>query len=306
MAESYRVGRMIPDSIRPEGYRSQMPIHSPSRTSATVARTPPELAAGLAGRGDVALVPTMGALHDGHRELLRAARRSSPTVVMSLFVNPSQFAPGEDFAHYPRDEEADVAAAAAEGADLVFAPDAQTMYPEGFATTVDPGPLGGELEGRSRPGHFRGVATVVTRLFGLVRPQRAFFGEKDYQQLVIVRAVARDLALGVEVVGVPTVRDRDGLALSSRNRFLSPAERERATTLSAGLRAAGRLYAAGEHDARLLLDTARARIAVEPDYLELRRSGDLGAYDPERPAILLVAARLGATRLIDNLVLEDA
>ena len=283
-----------------------MLIHSPSRTRAAVARTLPELAAALAGRDDVALVPTMGALHDGHRALLRAARPSSATVVMSLFVNPAQFGPGEDFARYPRDEEADLAIASAEGADLVFAPDEQTIYPEGFTASVDPGALAGELEGRSRPGHFRGVATVVTRLFGLVRPQRAFFGEKDYQQLVIVRSVARDLALGVDVVGVPTVRDADGLALSSRNQFLSPGERERATTLNAGLRAAGRLYAAGEHDGRLLLDTARARLAMDPDYLELRRLGDLGAYDPDRPAILLVAARLATTRLIDNLILEDA
>ena len=283
-----------------------MPIHSPSRTRAAVARTLPELAAALAGRDDVALVPTMGALHDGHRGLLRAARRSSATVVMSLFVNPAQFGPGEDFARYPRDEEADLAVASAEGADVVFAPGAEIVYPEGFAASVDPGPLGGQLEGRSRPGHFRGVTTVVTRLFGLVRPQRAFFGEKDYQQLVIVRNVARDLALRVEVVGVPTVRDADGLALSSRNRFLSPSERERATTLIGALRAAGRLYAAGEHDARSLLDTARARLAMEPDYLELRRRGDLAPYDPDRPAILLVAARLGTTRLIDNLTLEDA
>jgi pantoate--beta-alanine ligase len=283
-----------------------MPIDSPSRKRADVARTLPALAAALAGRDDVALVPTMGALHDGHRALLRAARASAATVVMSLFVNPQQFGPGEDYDRYPRDEEADVAIATAEGADVVFAPGAEVVYPDGFATHVDPGPLATELEGRQRPGHFRGVATVVTRLFGLVRPQRAFFGEKDYQQLVILRAVTRDLALGVEVVGVPTVRDADGLALSSRNRFLSAAERERATTLSAGLRAAGRLYAAGERDAHLLEDTVRTRLAVAPDYLEVRRRNDLGAYDPDRPAILLVAARLGATRLIDNLSLEAA
>jgi pantoate--beta-alanine ligase len=283
-----------------------MRIHLPPRSRAAVVRTLPELTAALAGRDDVALVPTMGALHGGHRALLRAARAPSATVVMSLFVNPSQFGPGEDFTRYPRDEEADLAVADAEGVDVVFAPGAETVYPGGFAVSVDPGPLGGELEGRSRPGHFRGVATVVTRLFGLVRPQRAFFGEKDYQQLVIVRNVARDLALGVEVVGVPTVRDADGLALSSRNQFLSPGERERATTLTAGLRAAGRLYASGERDARVLKDVARARLAMDPDYLELRRRDDLGAYDPDRPAILLVAARLGTTRLIDNLFLEDA
>jgi pantoate--beta-alanine ligase len=283
-----------------------MPIQSPSRTRAAVARTLPELKAALAGRDDVALVPTMGALHEGHRALLRAARRSAGTVVMSLFVNPTQFGPGEDFARYPRDEEADVAVAREEGADVVFAPTTQTIYPEGFAAAVDPGPLAGELEGRSRPGHFRGVATVVTRLFGLVRPQHAFFGEKDYQQLVIVRGVARDLALGTEVVGVPTVRDADGLALSSRNGYLSPAERGPARSLFAGLQAAGQLYAGGERDAALLQAAARARLAVEPEYLEVRRRDDLSAYDPARPAILLVAARVGTTRLIDNLSLEDA
>jgi pantoate--beta-alanine ligase len=283
-----------------------MPIRSPSRTRAAVARTLPELAAALAGRGDVALVPTMGALHDGHRALLRAARASADTVVMSLFVNPSQFGPGEDYARYPRDEDSDLAIAAGEGADVVFAPGVETMYPPGFATAVDPGSLADELEGRARPGHFRGVATVVTRLFGLVRPQRAFFGEKDYQQLVIVRRVARDLALGVEVAGVPTVRAADGLALSSRNRFLSPAERRAAATLFAGLDAARALAAAGERDARCLRAAARAPMAVEPDYLELRDRDDLSSYDPSRPAVLLVAARLGTTRLIDNLSLEDA
>jgi pantoate--beta-alanine ligase len=283
-----------------------MPIRSPSRTRAAVARTLPELRAALAGRDDVALVPTMGALHDGHRALLRAARRSAGTVVMSLFVNPAQFGAGEDFECYPRDEESDLAIAREEGADVVFAPGAESIYPPGFAATVDPGPLADELEGHARPGHFRGVATVVTRLFGLVRPERAFFGEKDFQQLVIVRRVAHDLALGVEVAGVPTVRDPDGLALSSRNRFLSAGERERATSLYAGLHEAGRLYAAGERDAVRLCAVARSALAVEPDYLELRRRDDLGAYDPSHPAILLVAAVVGTTRLIDNLSLEDA
>jgi pantoate--beta-alanine ligase len=283
-----------------------MPTRSPLRTRTAVARTLPELEAALAGRDDVALVPTMGALHDGHRALLRAARCSSATVVMSLFVNPAQFGPGEDFARYPRDEDADIAIAAAEGADVVFAPGADTIYPDGFATTVDPGPLAGELEGSSRPGHFQGVATVVTRLLGLVRPQRAFFGEKDFQQLVIVRRVARDLALGVEIAGVPTARAADGVALSSRNRFLTPEERSRATSLYAGLREAGLLYAGGERDAALLRARALAALTVEPDYLELRRRDDLAAYDPSHPAVLLVAAVVGSTRLIDNLSLEDA
>ena len=272
-----------------------------------MARTLPDLTAALAGRDDVALVPTMGALHDGHRALLRAARGAAATVVMSLFVNPAQFGPGEDFARYPRDEEADLAVAAAEGADVVFAPGAEIVYPEGFATSVDPGPLGGELEGRSRPGHFRGVATVVTRLFGLVRPQRAFFGEKDYQQLVIVRGVARDLALGVEVVGVPTVRDADGLALSSRNRFLSPAERERATTLNAGA-AGGRAPATPPASAMPRCSwTPRAPGSPWiPTTSSCAGATTSAPYDPDRPAILLVAARLGTTRLIDNLSLEDA
>jgi pantoate--beta-alanine ligase len=283
-----------------------MPIQSPSRTRVDVARTLPELSASLAGCDEIALVPTMGALHDGHRALLRAARGSSPTVVMSLFVNPSQFGPGEDFARYPRDEAADLAIAREEGADIVFAPDVETIYPPGFATAVDPGPLADVLEGRARPGHFQGVATVVTRLFGLVRPRRAFFGQKDYQQLVIVRGVARDLALGVDVVGVPTVRADDGLALSSRNRYLSARERAHAASLFAGLQAAKRLHAGGERDAETLSAAARAELALEPEYLELRRRDDLGAYDPTRPAILLVAAFAGATRLIDNVFLEDA
>ena len=261
-----------------------MPTHSPTRARAAVARTPSELRAALAGRGDVALVPTMGALHEGHRALLRAARDSGLTVVMSLFVNPAQFGPGEDFARYPRDEAADVAIAEAEGAAAVFAPAVETMYPEGFATAVDPGPLADELEGRARPGHFRGVATVVSRLFGLVRPQRAYFGEKDYQQLVVVRRVARDLALGVEIAGVPTVRDADGLALSSRNARLSPAERDAALALP-------RALATRDVDA-----ARRALDGLDVDYVEI------ADFDPP---VLAAAVRVGGTRLIDNVVLQE-
>jgi pantoate--beta-alanine ligase len=278
---------------------------SSTRRCADLARTLPDLAEALAGCDDVALVPTMGALHEGHRALLRAARRSAAIVVMSLFVNPTQFAPNEDFERYPRDEERDLAIAAEEGADLVFAPGVEEIYPDGFATAIDPGPLAGELEGLSRPDHFRAVATVVTRLVGLVRPRSAFFGEKDFQQLTIVRGVARDLALGVEIVGVPTVRDPDGLALSSRNVYLSRAERARATSLHEGLRVAAALYAAGERDPGRLRAAARGPMAVEPEYLELRRRDDLRAYDPGEPAVLLVAARFGTTRLIDNLPLES-
>jgi pantoate--beta-alanine ligase len=267
-----------------------------------VARTLPELARTLAGRDDVGLVPTMGALHDGHRALLDAARRTSHTVVMSLFVNPTQFAPGEDLDRYPRDEDGDLAIAAQAGADIVFAPDVDVVYPPGFSASVDPGPLGDELEGAVRPGHLRGVSTVVTRLLGLVHPTRAFFGEKDYQQLAVVRSVVRDLALGVEIVGVPTVRSADGLALSSRNVYLSPSERRDATTLFAGLDAAARAYNAGERVPDRLLATARAPMRVAPEYLELRRH-DLATYDPDAPAVLLVAARYGTTRLIDNVLL---
>ncbi len=267
-----------------------------------VARTLAELARTLAGRADVGLVPTMGALHEGHRALLDSARRTSDTVVMSLFVNPTQFGPGEDLDRYPRDEDGDLATAALAGADIVFAPVVEVVYPAGFSTSVDPGPLGDDLEGAARPGHLRGVATVVTRLLGLVRPARAFFGEKDYQQLTVVRSVARDLALGVEIVGVPTVRSADGLALSSRNVYLSDSERRDATTLFAGLRAASVAYDAGERAAGRLVAAARAPMRVEPEYLELRRH-DLAAYDPDEPAVLLVAARVGNTRLIDNILL---
>jgi pantoate--beta-alanine ligase len=277
--------------------------YAPARIE--VARTLPELAGLLAGREDIALVPTMGALHDGHRALLRAARGRSRTAVMSLFVNPTQFAPGEDFERYPRDEAADLRVAHEEGIDVVFVPGVDVIYPVGFATSIDPGPLGDELEGRVRPGHFRGVATVVTRLLGLVQPARAFFGEKDHQQLAVIRSVARDLALDVEIVGVPTVRASDGLALSSRNRFLSEDQRGLAVSLHAGLAAANASYAAGERDPAQLVATARERILVEPEYLELRRS-DLAAYSPDAPAVLLVAARFGSTRLIDNVLLERA
>jgi pantoate--beta-alanine ligase len=275
-------------------------------TGLRLTRTLPDLGEALAGTNGVVLVPTMGALHDGHRALLRAARRSSATVVMSLFVNPSQFAPDEDFERYPRDETLDLAIAADEGVDVVFAPGVETIYPDGFATAVDPGPLARELEGRSRPGHFSGVATVVARLFGLVRPQVAFFGQKDFQQLEVIRQVVRDLALGVEIVGVPTVRDPDGLALSSRNVYLSADERVLAVSLYRGLQAAESLYARGERDPAGLLAGGRAQMAVEPEYLELRQRDGLGSYEPAAPAVMLVAARFGTTRLIDNVPLEPA
>lgn len=268
-----------------------------------------ELRAALgADAGPVGLVPTMGALHAGHAALMRHARGvvgPGAPLVVSVFVNPLQFAPGEDLDRYPRTLDADLEVCAREGVDVVFAPSADEVYPGGEPeVTVAPGPLGAELEGASRPTHFRGVLTVVAKLFGLVRPDVAVFGEKDYQQLALVRRMAADLCLGVDVVGAPTVREDDGLALSSRNRFLDAVQRQQAVALSRALRAAA---AAGDRgpDAALaaaqgVLDTAPG---VDLDYLALR-APDLGPAPATGPARLLVAARLGATRLIDNAGLE--
>jgi pantoate--beta-alanine ligase len=251
--------------------------------------------------GPVALVPTMGALHEGHRTLVRAARERAGSVVVSVFVNPTQFGPGEDFDRYPRTWDADLAALAEEGADVVFHPSVEKVYPaRAVGVTVDPGPLGGVLEGAVRPGHFAGVLTVVAKLFGLVRPDLAVFGEKDYQQLTLIRAMARELSLGVEVVGVPTVREDDGLALSSRNRYLSPEQRATAVALSRALRAGAD---AAPRGAEAALAAAHAVLAAAPDlvldYLELT-DPDLGPAPARGPARLLVAARAGSTRLIDN------
>jgi pantoate--beta-alanine ligase len=265
-----------------------------------VERSVSGLRAALAGGEAVTLVPTMGALHDGHRELLRRARSGASHVVMSLFVNPSQFAQGEDLAKYPRDEARDLAIAEEEGVDIVFAPSVEEVYPPGFATSVDPGPAADVLCGAFRPGHFRGVATVVCKLLCMARPHAALFGEKDWQQLVVIRRMARDLDLGVEIRGAPTVRDADGLALSSRNAYLEPGERAAAASLNAGLQAAAGLYGAGERDAAALVAAARARLLVEPEYVEVRERDDLGPYDPDLPAVLALAARVGRARLIDN------
>jgi pantoate--beta-alanine ligase len=251
--------------------------------------------------GPVALVPTMGALHEGHRALVRAARAQAGSVVVSVFVNPTQFGPGEDFDRYPRTWDADLVALAEEGADLVFHPAVEEVYPpDALGVSVDPGPLGGVLEGAIRPGHFAGVLTVVAKLFGLVHPDLAFFGEKDYQQLTLIRAMARELALGVEVVGVPTVREEDGMALSSRNRYLDDDQRRAAAAISAALRAGA---AAGPRGAPAVQAAAAAVLDAEPsllqDYLELTDT-DLGPAPSSGPARLLVAARAGSTRLLDN------
>lgn len=279
-----------------------------------VASTRAELDAALADvrrrGGRVALVPTMGALHEGHATLVRTARsRASDTdaVVVSVFVNPMQFAPGEDLDRYPRTFDADLEVCAAEGADVVFAPSVEEVYPGGEPqVTIEPGPLATVLEGVSRPTHFRGVLTVVAKLFGLVGPDLAFFGEKDYQQLVLIRRMVADLCLRLEVVGVETVREHDGLAMSSRNRYLSSEDRRAALALSRAL-AAGRKAAAepagGRTPAEHVLGAARAVLrdahGVDLDYLELT-APDLGPAPDQGPARLLVAARVGQTRLIDN------
>jgi pantoate--beta-alanine ligase len=271
--------------------------------SPVIARTRAELA-DARGTSSVSFVPTMGALHDGHVQLLKHARPLGETLVASIFVNPTQFAPGEDFDDYPRTFDADLERCDEAGVDVVFAPSAETMYPSGLVdtVTVDPGPLGTILEGAARSTHFRGVLTVVAKLFGLVRPDVAVFGEKDYQQLTLVRQMARELALGVEVVGCPTVREADGLAMSSRNRYLGADERQTAATISAALRA-GVAAAPGGPDAVLaaahdVLDPAD----VDLDYLVLT-DPDLGPAVPGADARLLVAARVGRPRLLDNIAL---
>ncbi|MFE5504582.1 pantoate--beta-alanine ligase [Amycolatopsis japonica] len=249
----------------------------------------------------VALVPTMGALHAGHRELIRRAKRLPNTVVAtSIFVNPLQFGEGEDFEAYPRPLDKDLEVLKEDGVELGFLPKASDLYPEGATVTVHPGPLGDELEGAVRPGHFAGVLTVVAKLFNIVRPDYAFFGEKDYQQLVLIKKMVRDLNFDTRVIGVPTVRERDGLALSSRNVYLTPEQREDAIVLSAALTAGAFV---GRDGAEAVLATARqtlaARPAVEVDYLELRGT-DLGPAPVDGEARLLIAARVGSTRLIDN------
>jgi pantoate--beta-alanine ligase len=250
-----------------------------------IIRTVPELQEALAARkGTVGLVPTMGAFHDGHRSLFRAARAECDVVVVTLFVNPAQFGPHEDLDRYPRDEERDAGIAEAEGVDFLFAPRAEEMYPPGYETWVDVERLGARLEGEHRPGHFRGVATVCLKLFNVVRPDRAYFGQKDAQQAAVVKRMAHDLNLEVEIRVLPTVRDPDGLAISSRNAHLSPAERERALALPRAL---------ATRDA----ERARRELAgLDVDYVEETE------LDGRR--VLAAAVRVGGTRLIDNVVLK--
>lgn len=253
----------------------------------------------------VMLVPTMGALHEGHLALVRAAKRvPGAVVVVSIFVNPLQFGPVEDLDAYPRTLDADLELLTDEGVEMVFTPTVSAMYPDGQRTTVHPGPLGGELEGALRPTHFSGMLTVVLKLLQIVAPDRAFFGEKDYQQLVLIRQMVDDLNVDVRIVGVPTVREADGLAMSSRNRYLSPEQREQAGALSSALLAGMYGAASGAESA---LDAARAVLdevpAIDVEYLELRDPW-LGPAPSHGPARLLVAGRLGETRLLDNIAVN--
>jgi pantoate--beta-alanine ligase len=260
----------------------------------------------------VGFVPTMGALHDGHLALVKEAKRRVPFVAASIFVNPTQFGPNEDFSRYPRDLAGDVAKLASVGADLVFAPEATAMYPKGEQTRVSVGSLAAPMCGRFRPGHFEGVATVVSKLFALVGPAVAVFGKKDYQQLAILRRLAVDLFFPVEIVGHPIVREKDGLAMSSRNAYLSAPDRQRALGLSRGLAAAWRRFDEGERQAGLLRAAARAEVergADSIDYVEVADADTLAPFDDGANvgarALVAVACRVGATRLIDNVVLGE-
>jgi pantoate--beta-alanine ligase len=262
-----------------------------------------------AGR-TIGLVPTMGFFHEGHLSLMRRARAENDVVVVSLFVNPAQFAPGEDFAAYPRDEDRDNQLAGAEGVDILFSPPVDEVYPAGFDTTVTVGSLTRTLEGdeAQRGGeHFAGVTTVVTKLFNMVGPDAAYFGQKDAQQALVIRRLVRDLDIPVRIQVCPTVRDPDGLALSSRNAYLSPEERERALALSRALRAAEAAVQSGTSDAAAVVAAARDeldRAGVEPDYLQLRSAKDLQPVERVNGSTLLaVAARVGRARLIDNAIL---
>ena len=257
---------------------------------------------------DIGLVPTMGALHAGHDSLVSRARRENQRVVVSIFVNPKQFGPHDDFEKYPRPFEQDRARLQALGVDAIFHPPVDQIYPAAFKTRVDPGPLGEVLEGKSRPGHFGGVLTVVLKLLNLTQPKRAYFGQKDFQQVVLVRQLVRDLALPVRIVVVSTVREADGLAMSSRNAYLDSAQRRLAPVVRQGLTEAARAFTVGETDPLELERLTRDRLAVAPeiaiDYVALVDETTLSRPERASPgSVLAVAVKLGSTRLIDNVVL---
>ncbi|MBI3468120.1 MAG: pantoate--beta-alanine ligase [Planctomycetes bacterium] len=286
---------------------------SPRPDKLAVARSTQQMRRALASarrRGrSIGLVPTLGALHAGHLSLLRTARKECDYVVVSVFVNPTQFSASEDLAHYPRPWKDDLELCRGEKVDLVFAPSEQEMYPPGFCTWVQVSGLGDILEGEYRPGHFRGVATVVLKLLSIVAPDRAYFGKKDYQQLLVVQQMVRDLGLPVRIRACPTVREPDGLACSSRNQYLTPEERQRALVLFRGLSLAHDMVAAGERDASDIRQ--RVRDAVEStagcvlDYAELVDPQTLEVVTSlDRPTLAALAVRVGKTRLIDNLLLR--
>jgi pantoate--beta-alanine ligase len=261
-------------------------------------------------QGSLGFVPTMGFLHAGHMALVEAASRDNDAAAVSIFVNPTQFGPNEDFSRYPRDEARDLEMLRAAGVDLVFVPELNEMYPDGATTFVDVGPMSERLEGAFRPGHFRGVATIVLKLFEIVRPARAYFGRKDAQQLVVIRKMVQDLKVGVEVVPVATVRETDGLAMSSRNTYLSPPERESALCLFRALSLAGEMWTRGLRDA----DSYRSRMREVIEAEEAAVIDYVSVADPETleelervkgPALASLAVRIGRTRLIDNITLGE-
>ena len=279
------------------------------RTLRTVAEIRAVVREARSGGLTVGLVPTMGALHEGHLSLIRAARRGNDLVVVSLFVNPMQFAATEDLGSYPRNEEHDSRLAAAAGADVLFAPSVAEVYPDGFATSIHVAGITEVMCGAHRgPGHFDGVATVVTKLFHQVAPDTAYFGQKDAQQVLVIRRLVRDLDIPVEIVACPIVREPDGLAMSSRNAYLDPDARRRAAALNRALDAAEAVVARGETSADAVLAAALAQLSdagIEPEYLELRSPDDLRELDHVGGAALLAeAAQVGAARLIDNRILE--
>ncbi len=261
--------------------------------------------------GRLGFVPTMGYLHEGHLALVQRAQAENDRVVVSIFVNPTQFGQGEDFSTYPRDLARDLALLSAFPSLIVFTPSLEEMYPQGFQTYVSVETISQGLEGERRPGHFRGVATVVAKLFNIVQPQRAYFGQKDAQQLAVIRQMVRDLAFPIEVIGVPTVRAADGLALSSRNSYLTPQERAAAPVLYRALCAARARYEAGERDAETLRQAMRAVLAAEPlahvDYISVADAETLRECQGviSRAALLSMAVRIGRARLIDNLIVGE-
>jgi len=258
----------------------------------------------------VGLVPTMGALHEGHLSLVREARRMCDVVVVSVFVNPTQFGPGEDFEHYPRDLTKDTALLTDYNVDYIFAPTVEEMYPKGFSTYVNVEGLSEQLEGASRPGHFRGVATVVTILLNTIRPDFAFFGQKDAQQALVIRRLVKDLAFDTEIVILPIIREDSGLAISSRNLYLTPDEQKSATVIHKALVQAKTAYKEGERHAGRLVDLIRSTIEAEPrarlDYVTVADADTLEKIDrlDDRPTLIAIAAYVGKTRLIDNTILN--